>query len=89
LGESAVQDLSTPTSSIVYKWGAGMVPADRSGRHRGRISTLNEGELFMSVTIHLVGIPLVLLVGLILGGFGGFILGLRAGAKRSAPSGDT
>ncbi len=37
----------------------------------------------MTVTIHLVGIPLVLLVGLILGGFGGFLLGLHAGAKRS------
>ena len=36
----------------------------------------------MAVTIHLIGIPLVLLVGLILGGFGGFLLGLRAGAKR-------
>jgi uncharacterized protein YneF (UPF0154 family) len=39
----------------------------------------------MAVTIHLIGIPLVLLVGLILGGFGGFLLGLRAGAKRSKP----
>jgi uncharacterized protein YneF (UPF0154 family) len=37
----------------------------------------------MAVTIHLIGIPLVLLVGLILGGFGGFLLGLRAAAKRS------
>lgn len=43
----------------------------------------------MSVTIHLVGIPLVLLMGVILGGFGGFILGLRAGAKRSVQSGDS
>jgi uncharacterized protein YneF (UPF0154 family) len=37
----------------------------------------------MAITIHLIGIPLVLLVGLILGGFGGFLLGLRAGAKRT------
>ncbi len=36
----------------------------------------------MAVTIHLIGIPLVLLVGVILGGFGGFLFGLRAGAKR-------
>jgi hypothetical protein len=36
----------------------------------------------MAVTIHLIGIPLVLLVGLIIGGFVGFLLGLRAGAKR-------
>jgi hypothetical protein len=43
----------------------------------------------MAVTIHLVGIPLVLLVGLILGGFGGFLLGLRAGARRSSPPLDT
>ena len=37
----------------------------------------------MALTIHLVGIPLVLLVGLIIGGFVGFLFGLRAGAKRS------
>jgi hypothetical protein len=43
----------------------------------------------MAVTIHLVGIPLVLLVGLIIGGFGGFLLGLRAGAKRSNPPPDS
>ncbi len=42
----------------------------------------------MAVTIHLIGIPLVLLVGLILGGFGGFLLGLRAGAKRQERSVD-
>ncbi len=36
----------------------------------------------MAVTIHLIGIPFVLLVGIILGGFGGFLFGLRAGAKR-------
>jgi hypothetical protein len=42
-----------------------------------------QGEQFMAITIHLIGIPLVLLVGLILGGFGGFLLGLRAGAKRT------
>jgi F0F1-type ATP synthase assembly protein I len=37
----------------------------------------------MAVTIHLIGIPLVLLVGLIIGGFAGFLFGLRAGAKNS------
>jgi len=37
----------------------------------------------MALTIHLIGIPFVLLVGLILGGIGGFFFGLRAGAKRS------
>lgn len=36
----------------------------------------------MNVTIHLIGIPLVLLFGLTIGGVGGFILGLRSGAKR-------
>ncbi len=36
----------------------------------------------MALTIHLIGIPFILLVGLILGGFGGFLFGLRAGAKR-------
>jgi hypothetical protein len=36
----------------------------------------------MAVTIHLIGIPLVLILGLIIGGFVGFLLGLRAGAKR-------
>ncbi len=36
----------------------------------------------MSVTIHLIGIPFVLLVGLVLGGVGGFLLGLRSGANR-------
>jgi hypothetical protein len=35
----------------------------------------------MSVAIHLIGIPLVLLFGLILGGVLGFIFGLRAGTK--------
>jgi membrane protein DedA with SNARE-associated domain len=43
----------------------------------------------MAVTIHLIGIPLVLLVGLIIGGFVGFLLGLRAGAKRSDKPVDT
>ncbi len=37
----------------------------------------------MSVTIHLIGIPFVLLVGITIGGIGGFFLGLRASAKRS------
>ena len=36
----------------------------------------------MSVTIHLIGIPFILLVGLVLGGVGGFLLGLRSVAKR-------
>ncbi len=42
----------------------------------------------MPVTIHLIGIPLVLLVGLILGGFVGFLLGLRAGGKSRNPDGN-
>jgi hypothetical protein len=40
----------------------------------------------MSVTIHLIGIPFVLLVGITIGGIGGFFMGLRAGAKRSDQS---
>jgi hypothetical protein len=40
----------------------------------------------MAVTIHLIGIPLVLLVGLIIGGIGGFLFGLRAGAKHKVVS---
>jgi hypothetical protein len=36
----------------------------------------------MAVTIHVIGIPLVLLVGIIIGGIGGFLLGLRAGANK-------
>lgn len=43
----------------------------------------------MSVTIHLIGIPFVLLVGLILGGVGGFLLGLRSGANRQNSSQDS
>lgn len=43
----------------------------------------------MAVTIHLISIPLVLLLGLILGGFGGFMLGLRVGAKRQEQSEET
>jgi hypothetical protein len=37
----------------------------------------------VALTIHLIGIPLVLLLGLIIGGFVGFLFGLRAGAKRT------
>ncbi len=40
----------------------------------------------MSITIHLIGIPFVLLVGLVLGGVGGFLLGLRSGSKRQDSS---
>jgi membrane protein DedA with SNARE-associated domain len=40
----------------------------------------------MAVTIHLIGIPLVLLTGLLIGGFVGFLIGLRAGAKRQNES---
>jgi hypothetical protein len=40
----------------------------------------------MSVTIHLIGIPFVLLVGVVLGGAGGFLLGLRSAAKRQNPA---
>ncbi len=43
----------------------------------------------MSVTIHLIGIPFVLLVGLVLGGTGGFLLGLRSGARRRDSSHDS
>jgi hypothetical protein len=43
-------------------------------------------EHAMAITIHLIGIPFVLLVGLILGGVGGFLLGLRSAAKRRNPS---
>ena len=37
----------------------------------------------MEITIHLIGIPFILLVGLIVGGIGGFFFGLHAGTKRS------
>ncbi len=37
----------------------------------------------MAITIHLIGIPFVLLVGLIVGGIGGFFFGLRTATKRA------